>query len=209
MRATGQAATTSSQHPHRLFADVADNVVAKSRYWWLLVVAGVAWIVAAVMILRITDKTVATIALLFGGICVVVAATEVLMGAISSRRWRIAHWLLAVVFVVVAVMALLAMKATLAALAAVISFFFISRGAFDVVAALAASKERGWQLLLMVGLGELALGFWGCGAMEDIFFGADGLDRRGDDAARGRPDLFGFLGARGRPRCCYAPRITV
>jgi uncharacterized membrane protein HdeD (DUF308 family) len=171
MSTTGQAAATPSQHTHRFFAGVADKVVAKSKYWWLLVVAGVAWIVVAVMILRITYETVTTIALLFGAICVVVAATEVFMGAMSSRRWRIAHWLLAVLFVAVAVAALLAMKATLAALAAVVSLFFISRGAFDVVSAMAASRERGWQLLLMVGLGQLALGFWAGGPWKTSFLG--------------------------------------
>jgi uncharacterized membrane protein HdeD (DUF308 family) len=171
MSTTRQAATTSSQHPHRFFAGVADKVVAKSGYWWLPVVAGVAWIVVAVMILRITYETVAAIALLFGGICVVVAATEVFMGAMSSRRWRIAHWLLAALFVVVAVMAFVAMKATLAALAAVMSFFFILRGAFDVVSAMAASRERGWQLLLMVGMGQLALGFWAAGPWKASFSG--------------------------------------
>jgi uncharacterized membrane protein HdeD (DUF308 family) len=169
MSTTGQAGATPSQHTHRLFAGVADKVVGNSKYWWLLVVAGVAWIVVAAMILRITYDTVATIALLFGGICVVVAATEVFMGAMSSRRWRIAHWLLAVLFVVVAIMAFLAMKATLAALAAVVSFFFISRGAFDVVSAMAASRERSWQLLLMVGLGQLALGFCAAGPWKTSF----------------------------------------
>jgi uncharacterized membrane protein HdeD (DUF308 family) len=166
---TGQAATTPSPHTDGFFAGVADKVSAKSGYRWLLVVTGFAWIVVAVAILRITYETVAAVALLFGGICVVVAATEVFMGAMSSRRWRIVHWLLAVLFVVVGVMAFLAMKATLAVLAAVMSFFFISRGAIDVVSAMAAIREHGWQLLLMVGMGELALGLWAAGPWKASF----------------------------------------
>jgi uncharacterized membrane protein HdeD (DUF308 family) len=170
MSTTKQAATTPSRHTRRFFGGVADKVAAKSGYWWLLVVTGVAWIVVAVVILRITYETVAAIALLFGAICVIVAVTEVFTGVMmSSRRWRIVHWLLAVLFVVVGIMAFLMMKATLAALAAVMSFFFISRGAVDVVSALAASKERGWQLLLMVGIGELALGFWAAGPWKTSF----------------------------------------
>ena len=89
MSTTEQAATTPSRHTHRFFAGVADKVAAKSGYWWLLVVTGVAWIVVAVVILRITYETMAAIALLFGAICVIVAATEVFMG---SRSGPIAYW---------------------------------------------------------------------------------------------------------------------
>jgi uncharacterized membrane protein HdeD (DUF308 family) len=88
----------------------------------------------------------------------VAAAGQVIASAGSSRGWRIARWLLAVLLVVAGVFAMLAVKATIVALAAVMSFLFICRGALGVVAATAARKEPGWRTLLIAGFAELAIG---------------------------------------------------
>ena len=169
MKKTRQAAAPSRQ-AHNFIEHLTDDVVSKSRYWWLLLITGVAWIVIAIMILRVTYTTVASIAILFGAVCLIMAANEVMVGAVSSsRRWRIAHWLAAVLFVVVAVLAFLALKATLIGLAAVMSFFFALRGAFDVIAAIAARREPGWWVLLVVGLAELAIGLWTAGGWKASF----------------------------------------
>ena len=167
MSKAGQAAVPPSRQSHNFLDHLSDEVVAKSRHWWVLLVAGVAWILIAVVILRITYTTVASIAILFGAVCLLMAATEVMVGAMSSsRNWRVAHWLVAALFVVVAVVAFLALKATLVGLAAVMSFFFVLRGAFDVISAIAARREPGWWVLLVVGLTELAIGLWAAGGWK-------------------------------------------
>jgi uncharacterized membrane protein HdeD (DUF308 family) len=130
----------------------------------LLLVAGVAWIVIAVIILRFDYSTVATIAALFGFFCFVAAANEVMVGAVSSKGWRLLHWLLAALFVVVGVFAFIRPDDTFVGLAAVMSFYFIFRGSFDIAMALAASRAPGWWVLLIVGLAELAIGFWAAGS---------------------------------------------
>ncbi|MBV8400479.1 MAG: DUF308 domain-containing protein [Acetobacteraceae bacterium] len=134
--------------------------MAKTRYWWVLLIVGVTWIGIAVVILRFTYTTVEAVATLFAAVCLVAAAAEAIAGALSSQRWRVARWSLAVVFVVASVVAFLAVKATVVGLSAVISVVFILRGALGVVAAIAARRDREWRLLLIAALAELAIGSW-------------------------------------------------
>jgi len=126
----------------------------------VLVIAGLAWIGTAAVILRFAYATIEAVGVLFGAMCVGAAAIEVVVGALSSRGWRVARLSLAVVFVVAGVVAFLAVKATVVGLAAVMSVVFVLRGAVGVVAAIAARRERGWKVPLVAGLAELAIGLW-------------------------------------------------
>jgi uncharacterized membrane protein HdeD (DUF308 family) len=162
MNATRPATATPARGSHPVF----DNVHAATRYWWLLLITGVAWIVIAVVILRFNYTTVATIAALFGVFSFVAAANEIMVGAVSSKGWRVLHWLLAALFVVVGFVAFFRPSDTFVALAAVMSFYFVFRGAFDIAMAISASRVPGWWVLLLVGLAELAIGFWAAGSWK-------------------------------------------
>lgn len=150
-----------------LFHGAVDELVSTTKYWWLLLVTGVAWVVIAILILRFNYTTVAAIAVLFGVFCFAAAANEVMVSAVtSSRGWRILHWLLAALFVVVGVVALFRPDDTFVGLAAVMSFYFVFRGAFDIAMSLAGSRVPGWWVLLLVGIGEIAIGFWAAGSWK-------------------------------------------
>jgi uncharacterized membrane protein HdeD (DUF308 family) len=160
MDQTSSAGTTPSRPKHHLAGHLTDSFMSKTRYWWLLLIAGAAWIVIAVVMLRFTYTTVEAIAKLFGAVFLLAAAAEVVVAALSSRRWRVARWLVAVAFVVGGVVALLAVKATVVGLAAVMSVLFIIWGILGVGTAIAARRDRGWAQLLIAGLVELAIGMW-------------------------------------------------
>jgi uncharacterized membrane protein HdeD (DUF308 family) len=117
-------ATMKASAPAHL---VPDNVVSTTRYWWLLLITGGAWILISVLILRFDYTTVAAVAVLFGMFCLAASANEFISAVSSSRGWRILHWLLAALFVVVGIVAFVHPGQTFVALAAVMSFYFVFR----------------------------------------------------------------------------------
>jgi uncharacterized membrane protein HdeD (DUF308 family) len=156
-----QATTTPTGPVFHFF----ENAVSKTKFWWLLLVTGAAWIVLSIVILRFDYTTVAAVAILFGAYCLVAAVNEITIGALSSSTgWRIAHGVLAALLVVVGVVSFVNLGATFVTLAAIISFYFIFRGCFDIAMAFAGSAVPGWWVLLICGLIELGLGFWAAGS---------------------------------------------
>jgi uncharacterized membrane protein HdeD (DUF308 family) len=161
MSETRQHASTPVGPVGRFF----DDAVSQTRFWWLLLITGAAWIVLSIVILRFNYTTVAAVAVLFGVYCLVAAFNEAMIGAVSSSTgWRIAHGLLAALLLIVGVVSFANFGATFVTLAAIISFYFIFRGCFDIVMAFAGSVVSGWWVLLISGLIELGLGFWAAGS---------------------------------------------
>ena len=120
-----------------------DGAVSKTRFWWLLPIIGIAWIVLSVVILRFDYTTVAAVAVLFGVYCLVAGAMQTMIAAVSSSTgWSIAHGLLAGLLVVAGVVSFANFGATFDTLTALISFYFIFRGCFDIVVAFAANMLR-------------------------------------------------------------------
>jgi uncharacterized membrane protein HdeD (DUF308 family) len=167
MGKTGRAVMAPSRRTHDLVDQLTDSLASKTRYWWALLIASVTWIVMGLAIPHFAYAAVATLAKLVGVFCLVAAANEVVVGAMmSSRSGRIARGLLAVLFVVAGVGAFLGVKATIVALGAVMSVLFICWGAIGVLAALTASREHGWWVLLIASLTELAIGFSLAGSLK-------------------------------------------
>jgi len=146
-------------------SQIFDDAVSKTRFWWLLLITGIAWIVLSATILRFDYTTAAAVAVLFGVYCLVAAATQTMIAAVSSSTgWRITHGLLAALLGLTGVVSFANFGATFDTLTAIISFYFMVRGCFDVVTACAANVISGWWVLLACGFIELGLGFWAAGS---------------------------------------------
>jgi len=143
---------------------VAERAERVGRYWWLLLLSGIAWIVVAAIVLRFDYASVVAVAVLFGILAISIGMVELTLGMLSSRWWRLLHGLLGAIFIVTGVVAFFKPGNTFVGLAAVISFYFIFAGTWNLVSSLSMRHVPGWWIQLVSGLIELGLGFWAAGS---------------------------------------------
>ena len=140
--------------------DVVDTMKRWTDKWWVFVVAGVLWLVVALVVLRFDTTSSATIGALMGIVFIVSAAEEFFVAYIR-RGWRWAHVLLGILFLAGAVYCFVRPIDAFWSLAAVFGLLLILRGSLDVVSSTMSSAINPiWGLGLVVGILEILLGFW-------------------------------------------------
>jgi uncharacterized membrane protein HdeD (DUF308 family) len=167
-----------------------------TRYWWLQLITGGAWLLLSVIVFRFDFSTVSAISILFGVVMLAAGITEVVNVFSAAGWWRIAHALLALAFVVIGIVSFVHPGDTFKALAGVMSFYFVFKGGFDLVLAIAARDVLDlWWLRLALGIVEVLLGFWAAGyfgrsvTLLVVWVGATAL-------TRGIGDLFAAFAVR-------------
>ena len=146
--------------------EIVEAFQAATRLWWIFLVIGTAWLLFAILVFRFDWTSVKAISIVFGIVVLAAAVDEVLIAFSGGQSgWMIAlRLVLAAAFVVIGVIAFIHPGNTFKALAAVMSFYFILKGAFTMIMALATRKEAElWWVALLVGLAELLIGFWAAG----------------------------------------------
>jgi uncharacterized membrane protein HdeD (DUF308 family) len=135
-----------------------------SSVWWLFLITGTAWLLFSIIVFRFDYTTVSSISILFG-IFVLAAGVMEVLAVLSTHGWRrLGHSALAVAFLVLGIVSFIHPGNTFAALAAVMSFYFIFKGTFDLIVAIASRPENElWWLGLIIGIAEVLLGFWAAG----------------------------------------------
>src|SRR6478609_4525212 len=109
------AVSPGSEDP-TLHASIALTLGQKAgRLWWLWLVTGIAWIIAALVILQFDSASVTTIGIIVGCMFVAVGAQQLVLAAVAERlRWLWA--LVGVVFIICGGVCFLAPQNTFAAL---------------------------------------------------------------------------------------------
>ena len=74
--------------------NVAERAERVGRYWWLLLVSGIAWIVVAAIVFRFDYASVVAVADLFGILAITIGGAELALAMISQGWWRLLHTLL-------------------------------------------------------------------------------------------------------------------
>ncbi len=138
-----------------------------ARWWWLFLLAGIAWLVFSLVIFRFDITSAKSIAILFGIVAIVAGVDEFMAIGVSTTGWKIVHGLLGVIFIIVGIFAFAHPGSTFEALAALIGFFLLFKGILDLAVAFATKAEyEMWWVQLVVGLIEIGLAFWVAGDFQ-------------------------------------------
>ena len=146
--------------------EIVEAFQAATKLWWIFLVLGTAWLLLAILVFRFDWTSVKAISIVFGVVVLAAGIDEILIAFSRGQSgWMIAlRLVLAAAFVVIGIIAFIHPGNTFKALAAVMSFYFILKGAFTLIVALATRKEAElWWVALLVGLAELLIGFWAAG----------------------------------------------
>jgi uncharacterized membrane protein HdeD (DUF308 family) len=137
-----------------------------AHQWGWLLAAGIAWLIIALVVLRFTSTSVATVGVLLGAVFLVAAVDEFYVASVR-RRWAWAHVLLGILFVVSAVYSFASPVNAFWSIASVFGLLLILAGTLDIVQSTASRPVNSvWGLGLTVGILEVLLGFW---ASQQVF----------------------------------------
>jgi uncharacterized membrane protein HdeD (DUF308 family) len=128
--------------------------------WWLFLLTGIAWLIIAWVVLRVTPASIATVGVLLGVLFLLAAVNEFVLAAVG-HSWAWAHILLAVLFVAGAIWAFARPINAFWSIASILGLLLIFKGTLDLISAIMTRSVNGsWWLGLVVGILELLLGFW-------------------------------------------------
>ena len=129
-------------------------------YWWVLLVAGIAWVAGALVILQFDQASVTTVGILVGIMFLAVGIENLALATLDvPMRWAWA--LFGGLFVVSAVISFANPADTFAGLADVLGFLFLIVGVWWMVRAfLERAINPLWWLGLISGIVMTALAFW-------------------------------------------------
>ncbi len=141
-------------------AEAQAGIAEIGRRWWIFLVTGILWLLAAMIILRFDATSLAAIGVLLGVVIVIVGANELMIAALVPG-WKWVHVILGILFIIGGIGAMFRPIDAFWALASILGFLLLLKGSFDIVASIAGRDEHPvWGLGLAVGILEVLLAFW-------------------------------------------------
>ena len=132
-------------------------------YWWVGLVAGIAWLVASIVILQFDSASITTVGILVGLLFSFAALEHVAIGSVPSAL-RVPSIIFAVLFGIAAVVSFIEPVATFAGVADMLGFLFLTVGIWWMVRAfLERPLNPAWWLGLISGILMTVLAFWTAG----------------------------------------------
>ena len=132
-------------------------------YWWVGLVAGIAWLIVSLVLLQFDDASVTTIGVLVGLMFLLASVQNFVLAAVAeSLRWLWA--LFGVLFVIAAVVCFVNPEETFAGIADTLGFLFLLLGIWWMVRAfLERPLKPLWWLGLISGVLMTCMAFWTAG----------------------------------------------
>jgi uncharacterized membrane protein HdeD (DUF308 family) len=136
---------------------------AVGRWWWVLLVTGILWILIGLFVLQAHYESAVAIGYLVGFWLFFAGIAEFIeVAAVDDWRW--VHVILGILFILGGIAALMSPWQTFTVLAALIGFFLVIKGTFDFIMALAVRHYIDlWWMSLVAGIIQIVLGVWAMG----------------------------------------------
>jgi uncharacterized membrane protein HdeD (DUF308 family) len=142
----------------------ATTTLDVSGFWWMWLVSGTIWIVAALVVLQFDGASVKTVGVLVGLMFLFSAAQQLIVAWAEDGAARWLALFFGVLLGVTGVLALSNPEATFAGMADILGFLFLLVATTWIVRALVDRGEHDlWWLRLVSGVLMLILAFWTSG----------------------------------------------
>jgi uncharacterized membrane protein HdeD (DUF308 family) len=131
--------------------------------WWIWLVLGILWTVAAIVILQFDQASVTTVGVIVGIMFVAAGIQQLALSAVADRlRWLFA--IFGILFLACGIVSFISPENTFAAIADVLGFLFMVVGIFWLITAFATRDVNElWWLGLISGILMIILAFWTAG----------------------------------------------
>lgn len=144
-------------------AEERQAVTALAKWWWAWLVAGIFWVLAAIVILQFHHASITLVGVIVGIMFLLAGIQEFVVASVSGG-WRWLWYAFGVLLIAGGIYALFNPVGTFLALADMLGFLFALVGIFWIVEAFAtAATNPLWWLGLISGFILLGLGFWAGG----------------------------------------------
>ena len=144
--------------------DAPDPIRQISNLWWLWIVAGIFWIVIALVVLQFDQASITTVGVLIGIMFLVAGVQNFFFGSLAGGVARWILWIFGVLFIIAGIISLIRPENTFHGIADILGFLFLLVGIFWLIQAFA---ERGdnelWWFNLIAGIAMVILAFWTSG----------------------------------------------
>jgi uncharacterized membrane protein HdeD (DUF308 family) len=131
-----------------------------ARYWWVWLVAGVAWVIIALVVLQFDQASINTVGVLIG-LMFLTSGFQNLAIAGLNPGFRWIYLLFGFLLIVAGIVSLITPEETFAGVADILGFLFLIVGVFWTVGAFAEREVNElWWLGLIAGILMVILAFW-------------------------------------------------
>jgi uncharacterized membrane protein HdeD (DUF308 family) len=129
--------------------------------WWLWLVAGVFWIVVALVVLQFDEASITTVGVLIGIMFLLAGVQNFAFGSLAGGAARLILWIFGVLFVIAGVVSLIRPEETFAGVADILGFLFLLVGIFWLIEAFTERDANElWWFGLISGISMIILAFW-------------------------------------------------
>ncbi len=157
-----QSASTIPRMTEHVERDAAREITG---YWWIWLVAGVGWVVVALLILQFDHASVRSVAILFG-VMFMLAGLENIALARFEPPYRWVWALFGLLFLVAGLLCVIDPERSFAAIADLLAFLFLVVGIWWLIRAfLERPVNPHWWVGLVTGVLMTVLAFWTAGQL--------------------------------------------